>query len=120
MVSFKSDKAVPFPFLFNYPQIQNSQYELIWLLCCKEWVWLSYIFFKSYMRRRINLKEYIVCYTLENEIKQERILKEQEVMRKEVFQEVLEKILNQNTFMAKSDQGDYWINSSSVRYVRVI
>lgn len=66
------------------------------------------------------MKEYIVCYTLENEIKQERIVKEQGVKRNEVIQEVLEKILAQNSFMAKSDQGDYWINSSSVRYIRVL
>jgi hypothetical protein len=72
------------------------------------------------MRRRMKLKEYIVCYTLENGIKQERILKEKEVKRKEVIQEVMDKILNHNSFMAKSDQGDYWINSSSVRYIRVL
>jgi hypothetical protein len=72
------------------------------------------------MRRRMNLKEYIVCYTLENEIKQERIIKEKEIKRNEVIQEVIDKILNQNAFIAKSDQGDYWINSSSVRYIRVL
>jgi hypothetical protein len=66
------------------------------------------------------LKEYIVCYTLENEIKQERILKDKEVKRKDVIQEVFAKILNQNAFIAKSDQGDYWIHSSSIRYIRVI
>jgi hypothetical protein len=66
------------------------------------------------------VKEYIVCYTLENEIKQERIVKEQEVKRNEVIQEILEKILAQNSFIAKSDQGDYRINSSSVRYIRVL
>jgi D-Tyr-tRNAtyr deacylase len=66
------------------------------------------------------LREYTVCYTLENEIKQERIFKEKEVKRNEVIQEVHEKILNQNSFMAKSDQGDYWINTSSIRYVRVL
>lgn len=68
----------------------------------------------------MNLKEYIVCYTLENEIKQERIIKEKEVKRKEVVQEVIDKILNQNTFIAKSEEGDCWINSSSVRYIRVL
>lgn len=47
-------------------------------------------------------------------------MKEKEVKRKEVIQEVIEKILNQNAFIAKSDQGDYWINSSSVRYIRVL
>jgi hypothetical protein len=71
-------------------------------------------------RGRISLKEYIVCYTLENEIKQERILKDKEVKRKDVIQEVFAKILNQNSFIAKSEQGDYWIHSSSIRYIRVI
>lgn len=66
------------------------------------------------------MKEYMVCYTLENEIKQERFLKEQEVNRQDVIKEVLEKILTQNSFIAKSDQGDYQINTSSIRYVRVL
>lgn len=67
-----------------------------------------------------HLQEYIVCYTLENEIKQERFVKEKDVNKQEVIQEVLAKILDQNSFIAKSEQGDYWINTSSIRYVRVL
>ncbi|HYK73615.1 MAG TPA: hypothetical protein VEV44_10955 [Pseudoneobacillus sp.] len=66
------------------------------------------------------MKEYIVCYTLENDIKQERFFKEKEVNRQDVIQEVLDKILYQNSFMAKNDQGEFWIHSSSIRYVRVL
>jgi hypothetical protein len=66
------------------------------------------------------LKEYIVYYTLENAVKQERIMRDQEVKRNEVIQEILEKIMNQNAFIASSDQGDDWIDSSSVRYIRVV
>ncbi|WP_442598679.1 hypothetical protein [Neobacillus sp. D3-1R] len=66
------------------------------------------------------MKEYVVSYTLENEIKQERFVKEKDVNKQEVIQEVLAKILDQNSFIAKSEQGDYWINTSSIRYVRVL
>jgi hypothetical protein len=66
------------------------------------------------------MKEYIVYYTLENAVKQERIIKDQEVKRNEIIQEILDKIMNQNAFMATSEQGDDWIDSSTVRYVRVV
>jgi hypothetical protein len=66
------------------------------------------------------LKEFVVCYTLENEIKREKIMKEIDVKKEEVVQEILEKIEQSKYFIAKGDQEDYWINSSLIRYVRVL
>jgi hypothetical protein len=66
------------------------------------------------------LKEFVVCYTLENDIKREKIMKELDVKREEVVQEILEKIVQRKYFIAKGDQGDYWINTSLIRYIRVL
>ncbi|MBT2655418.1 hypothetical protein J7E81_09255 [Bacillus sp. ISL-18] len=65
------------------------------------------------------MKEFVVCYTLENDIKRERILKETDTKREEVVQEILEKIEQRKYFLARDSQGDYWINSSLIRYIRV-
>ncbi|MDR4948022.1 hypothetical protein [Neobacillus cucumis] len=65
------------------------------------------------------LKEFVVCYTLENDIKRERIMKESNTKKDEVVQEILEKIEQRKYFLAKDSQGDYWINSSLIRYIRV-
>jgi hypothetical protein len=61
----------------------------------------------------------VICYTLENDIKQERIMKESTTEKEDVVQEILEKIEEQKYFLAKDSQGDYWINSSLIRYIRV-
>ncbi|MEH7095567.1 hypothetical protein [Neobacillus vireti] len=65
------------------------------------------------------MKEFVVCYTLENDIKRERILKETDTKKEEVVQEILEKIEQRKYFLARDSQGDYWINSSLIRYIRV-
>jgi hypothetical protein len=66
------------------------------------------------------LKEFVVCYTLENDIKREKIMKGLDVKKEEVIQEILEKIVQRKYFIAKCDQGDYWINTSLIRYIRVL
>ena len=66
------------------------------------------------------MKEFIVCYTLDHDIKRERILKERDVEKEEVVQELLDKILDRKFIIAKSDQGDCRIHSSSIRYIRVL
>ncbi|MGG0239174.1 hypothetical protein [Bacillus rhizoplanae] len=66
------------------------------------------------------MKEFTVCYTLDNDIKREKIIKGLDVKKEEVIQEVLEKIEHDKFFVAKSDEGAYIINSFLVRYVRVI
>ncbi|MEI4832135.1 hypothetical protein WAX78_22375 [Bacillus sp. FJAT-53711] len=66
------------------------------------------------------MKEFTVCYTLDNDIKKEKIIKGLDAKREEVIQEVLEKVKHDKFFIAKSDEGDYIINSYLVRYIRVI
>ena len=61
----------------------------------------------------------MICYTLENDIKRERILKESTINKEDVVQEILEKIEQRKYFLARDSQGDYWINSSLIRYIRV-
>jgi hypothetical protein len=57
---------------------------------------------------------------LEDEIRREKIVKEMDVDKEEVVQEILDKIAKQSYYIAKGEQGDYWINSSSIRYIRVM
>ena len=66
------------------------------------------------------MREFVVCYTLENDIKQEKIMRELDVKKEEVLQEILEKIEQSKYFIAKGDQGDYWIYTSLIRYIRVL
>lgn len=72
------------------------------------------------MKGRFTLKEYIVCYTLDHDIKRVKILKDQEVKKEEIKQEVLDKVLQHSYIVANCEQGDYRINSSSIRYIRVL
>lgn len=65
------------------------------------------------------MKEFVVCYTLEDDIKRERILKEANVSKEQVILEILNRIEQRKYFLAKGDQGEYWINRSSVRYIGV-
>ncbi|MGF9964891.1 hypothetical protein [Bacillus rhizoplanae] len=66
------------------------------------------------------MKEFTVCYTLDNDIKKEKIIKGLDVKKEEVIQEVLKKMEHDKFFVAKSDEGDYIIHSYLVRYVRII
>jgi hypothetical protein len=66
------------------------------------------------------LKEYIVSYTLDNDIKREKIIKGLDVKKEEIVQEVLKKIDQYKYFIVKSDDGDYMINSSLIRYIQVL
>ena len=61
----------------------------------------------------------MVCYTLENDIKRERILKESTIKKEDVVQEILKKIEQRKFFLAEDSEGDCWINSSLIRYIRV-
>jgi hypothetical protein len=65
------------------------------------------------------LKEFIICYTLENEIKWERVLKEQGTKKEEVLQEILKKLQKHKTLHLKGDKGNNSINSSVIRYIKV-
>lgn len=66
------------------------------------------------------MKEYIVSYTLDNDIKREKIIKGLDVKKEEIVQEVLKKIDQNKYFIVKSDDGDYMINSSLIRYIQVL
>lgn len=66
------------------------------------------------------MKEFVVCYTLENAIKREKIIKDLDVKKEDVVQEILNKIAKQSYYIAKGEDGNYWINSSSIRYIRVM
>ncbi|PAE32171.1 hypothetical protein [Bacillus sp. 7884-1] len=66
------------------------------------------------------MKEYIVSYTLDNDIKREKIIKGLDVKKEEIVQEVLKKIDQYKYFIVKSDDGDYMINSSLIRYIQVL
>ncbi|NRD77026.1 hypothetical protein HPT25_05890 [Bacillus sp. BRMEA1] len=62
------------------------------------------------------MKEFVVCYTFENDIKREKIVKEQDVNKEEVVKEILEKIVQHKYFIANGER----INSSLIRYIRVL
>ncbi|WP_394234047.1 hypothetical protein [Niallia oryzisoli] len=65
------------------------------------------------------MKEFIVCYTLENDIKRERIMKEADISKEQVIQEIVEKIEQRKYFLMKGDHRDDWIDCSSIRYIGV-
>lgn len=65
------------------------------------------------------MKEFIVCYTLEDDIKRERIMKESDISKEQVIQEIVEKIEQRKYILSKGEHGDYWINRSSIRYIGV-
>ena len=68
----------------------------------------------------MDLKEFIVCYTLDNEIKKETIIKGLDVNKEEIVQEVLERMERSQFFTVANQKGGSIIDSSLVRYVRVI
>ncbi|CAH0325363.1 hypothetical protein [Peribacillus simplex] len=51
------------------------------------------------------MKKFIVCYTLDNDIKREKIIKGPDVKKEDVLKDVLDKIVRSNYFIAKTDQG---------------
>ena len=65
------------------------------------------------------MKEFTVCYTYDNEIITEKMIKELDVKREDVEQEVIEKMDHRKYFIVKSGQWNYMINSYLVRYVRI-
>ena len=66
------------------------------------------------------MKEYTVCYTFEDEIITEKVIRDLDVKKEDVEQEVFEKMDRYKYFIVKNEQGIYMINSYLVRYVRII
>ena len=46
-------------------------------------------------------------------------MKEVDISKEQVIQEIVEKIEQRKYFLTKGDHGDYWINRSSIRYIGV-
>lgn len=65
------------------------------------------------------MREFTICYTFENEIITEKIIKEYDVNKEDVKQEIIEKMERYKYFIVENDQGRYFINAYLVRYVRV-
>ncbi|MEH7415117.1 hypothetical protein V7266_07520 [Neobacillus drentensis] len=66
------------------------------------------------------MKEFVVCFTLENDIKREKIIKAAYVKKEEVVNEILEKIGHSKYYIAKGEKGEYRINTSLIRFVSVL
>lgn len=71
------------------------------------------------LKESFSLKEFIVCYIYDNDIKREKMIKEQFIQKTDIIQEILEKISQQNYFLLKDGHEDHLINSSMVRYIKV-
>ncbi len=65
------------------------------------------------------LKEFTVCYTLDSDVKWERVIKKPNINTEDVLQEVLKRIKNRKYLIAKTDKGSRIINTASIRYVRI-
>lgn len=66
------------------------------------------------------MKKFTVCYTLDNDIITEKMIKELDAKKEDVEQEVVEKMDRNKYFIVKNDQGNYLINTNLVRYVRIM
>ena len=66
------------------------------------------------------MKEFTVCYTLDNHTIIEKMTTALDVKKEDVEQKVVEKIDNNKYINVRNDQGDFKINSSLVRFVRII
>ena len=60
-----------------------------------------------------------MCYTLETDVKWEKVIKKPNIKTEDVLQEVLERVENRKYLIAKTDKGTQFINTSSIRYVRI-
>lgn len=65
------------------------------------------------------MKEFIVSYTLDDDIVSEKVIKELNIKKEDIKKEVIEKVNRYKHFIVKNEHGYYTINSNLVRYVRV-
>lgn len=68
---------------------------------------------------RVSLNEYIICYTLDNDIIREKIVKGLDFKKEDVMKEVIKKINETKYLIVKSNMGEYKIKSSLIRYIQV-
>ncbi|MGM0878783.1 MAG: hypothetical protein ACQEWV_29950 [Bacillota bacterium] len=64
------------------------------------------------------LKEFSVCYTLDADVKWENI-KGSGIKKDDVLQDMLKRIEQCEYFIVKSENKDFIINTSKVRYIRI-
>jgi hypothetical protein len=69
---------------------------------------------------KLVLKEFTVCYTFDDDIINEKVIKELDVKKEDVEHEIIEKLSRSKYFIVKNNQEIFMINSYLVRYVRVI
>ena len=69
---------------------------------------------------RDSLNEYIICYTLDNDIIREKIVKESDFKKEDVMKEVTKRINENKYLIVKSNMGEYKIKSSLIRYIQVL
>lgn len=69
---------------------------------------------------RVSLNEYIICYTLDNDIIREKIVKGLDFKKEDVMKEVIKKINENKCLIVKSNMGEYKIKSSLIRYIQVL
>ena len=65
------------------------------------------------------MNEYIICYTLDNDIIREKIVKGLDFKKEDVMKEVIKKINENKYLIVKSNMGEYKIKSSLIRYIQV-
>ncbi|WP_160723053.1 hypothetical protein [Bacillus sp. USDA818B3_A] len=66
------------------------------------------------------MKEFTICYTFDDCFITEKMIKTLDVKKEEVEKEIFEKMDRNQYFIVKNDQGIFTINSSLVRYVRIL
>ena len=69
---------------------------------------------------RDSLNEYIICYTLDNDIIREKIVKGLDFKKEDVMKEVIKKINENKCLIVKSNMWEYKIKSSLIRYIQVL
>ena len=66
------------------------------------------------------MNEYIICYTLDNDIIREKIVKDLDFKKEDVMKEVTKRINENKYLIVKSNMGEYKIKSSLIRYIQLL
>jgi hypothetical protein len=66
------------------------------------------------------LKEFSVCFTLDLDVKWGKIRKKSNQKKDDILQEVLQKVKRCKYLMIKSENRNYIINTSKIRYIRIL
>jgi len=65
------------------------------------------------------LKEFTVCYTFDNKIINEEVVKELEVKKEDVEKAIIDRMERYKFFNVKNAKGHFHIKTYLVRYVRI-